>query len=123
MEIKNLIKMVFIIVLSFSIMVNVALVFLLTKTTISLEKEQETKAKSHSIMLFTNMFVKKILMANSDVDFDTRLDLETSVRSLNDEEILFQWQKFTNSSEGAEASKEAKNLLNLLTTKSSLLNN
>lgn len=54
------------------------------------------------------------------MSFDTRLKLEAAVRSLDDEEILSQWQKFTESKTEAEAQTEVKNLLEMLVKKISV---
>jgi len=69
------------------------------------------------VLDFANMFVKNILMADKDIDFETRLSLETAVRALNDQDIFGQWQKFTKCSTKEEASTEAKMLLDLLIRK------
>ena len=66
---------------------------------------------------FTKMFVEDVLMASTEIDFDTRLALETSVRGLNDQEVFDQWQKFTKATTKEEASTEAKFLLDLLVGK------
>ena len=63
------------------------------------------------------MFVHDILMANKDIDFDTRLSLETAVRALNDQDIFNQWTRFTKVTEKEDASYEAKVLLDLLIKK------
>lgn len=69
------------------------------------------------IVRFTKLFVNKVLKAESEVDFETRLRLENAVRDLNDEEILTQWQKFTGSKTEAEAQIQVKNLLEMLVNK------
>jgi hypothetical protein len=56
-------------------------------------------------------------MSDKDVDFNTRLTLETMVRNLNDKQILDQWQAFTAAQTSAQASIDAKNLLDLLVKK------
>lgn len=66
---------------------------------------------------FTQLFIKKVLKADHDVDFEERLQLETAVRDLKDDEILLQWKKFTDSKTSEEAQKEVKNLLDLLVGK------
>lgn len=63
------------------------------------------------------MFVEDILMADTEISFDTRLTLETAVRGLNDQQVFDQWQKFTKTTTKEEASNEAKNLLDLLVKK------
>ncbi len=72
---------------------------------------QQVDAK---VLSFTKMFIKDVLMADKEIDFDTRLSLETSVRSLNNQQIFDQWQKFTKSETKEDSSDEAKILLDLL---------
>jgi len=76
--------------------------------------ENKTNGK---ILVFTQLFVDKVLKAESEIDFETRLKLENSVRDLNDPIILAQWQKFTGSKTETEAQIETKNLLELLVNK------
>jgi hypothetical protein len=90
----------------------------------SVQKElKETKAAmevpkiNEKILSFTDLFIVKVLKAESEVDFETRLKLETAVRDLNDEEIFNQWQKFTESKTEADAQTEVKNLLETLVSK------
>jgi predicted negative regulator of RcsB-dependent stress response len=90
----------------------------------STQKElKETKAAmevpkiNEKILSFTNLFIAKVLKAENEVDFETRLQLETAVRDINDKEILEQWQKFTGSQTEVEAQTEVKNLLELLVSK------
>ncbi len=66
---------------------------------------------------FLKMFIKRVIKSDTEVDFDTRLKLENSVRDLNDPEILAQWQKFVASQSEAEAQKNVKNLLEMLADK------
>lgn len=72
---------------------------------------------SEKIMVFRNMFTEKVLLSESEVDFDTRLTLETTVRALNDQEIFDSWQAFTKSTTKEEATAKAKALLHLLIQK------
>lgn len=66
---------------------------------------------------FTRLFIEKVLQSATEVDFDTRLQLENSVRAIGDEEILAQWQRFTETKSEEEAQTEVKNLLSLLMKK------
>jgi hypothetical protein len=66
---------------------------------------------------FNQLFVEKVLKAQGEIDFDTRLQLENSARAIGDKEILAQWQKFTDSKDQLEAQVEVKNLLSLLAKK------
>jgi len=87
----------------------------------ALQKELETTKATiktqqinEKILDFTKLFIEKVLKAETEVGFETRLKLENAARNLGDEEILNQWQKFTESKTEAEAQTEVKNLLEML---------
>lgn len=69
------------------------------------------------ILDFTKQFIKKVLKADAEIDFETRLNLENSVRNLGDQEILTLWQKFTASNDSTEAQKNVLLLLEALVNK------
>lgn len=77
----------------------------------------ETKKTNEKVLDFTKLFVVKVLKAETEVDFETRLKLENAVRGLGDEEILTKWSKFVESKTEADAQIEVKNLLELLVNK------
>lgn len=77
----------------------------------------ETQKTNEKVLDFTKLFIGKVLKAETEVDFETRLNLENAVRNLNDEEILAQWQKFAGSETEAIAQEEVKNLLEMLVNK------
>ena len=77
----------------------------------------EARESKEKISKFAEMFIEKVLKAEQDVDFETRLSLETAVRELNDEEVFAQWQKFTNSKTKEGAQAEVKNLLEIIIKK------
>jgi len=77
----------------------------------------ETQKTNEKVLEFTKLFIEKVLKAETEVDFKTRLKLETSVRDLEDQEILNQWQKFVNSQTENEAQNNVKDLLEVLVTK------
>ena len=90
----------------------------------SVSKELETTKATESktelntkVINFTSLFIKKVLQANIEVDFETRLSLENAVRDLKDPEIMSEWQKFTASSTEAEAQNSVKRLLGILINK------
>ena len=85
----------------------------LTKAQKIIEQDQTNK----KIAVFGNLFIEKVLKSEKDVDFEERLILETAVRDLNDQEILLQWRKFTESKIKEDAQREVKNLLELLLKK------
>jgi len=81
-------------------------------------KATETKMELNTKVIdFTSLFIKKVLQANTEVDFDTRLSLENAVRGLNDDEIMAEWQNFTNSKTEADAQNSVKKLLGILIDK------
>jgi len=77
----------------------------------------QTQTTNEKVLEFSRLFIGEVLKADSEINFDTRLKLETAVRNLNDEEILNQWQKFVDSKTEAGAQEEVKNLLELLVSK------
>ena len=77
----------------------------------------ETQKTNEKVLDFTKLFIEQVLKAETEVDFETRLKLENAVRNLGDEEILAQWQKFTESKTEIEAQEEVKNLLEMLVGK------
>jgi len=82
-----------------------------------IKKPLEIQEINEKVLNFIKFFIEKVLRAEGEVDFETRLKLETAVRELNDEEILNQWQKFVDSKTENEAQQEVKNLLELLISK------
>jgi len=77
----------------------------------------ETQKTNEKVLDFTQLFIEKVLKAETEISFETRLKLENAVRNLDDEEILSQWQKFTESKSEVEAQKQVKNLLEMLVGK------
>lgn len=69
------------------------------------------------VVNFASLFVSRVLQADREVDFETRLMLENAVRELKDAEILEQWRRFVESGSEAEAQGEVKKLLALLIAK------
>lgn len=77
----------------------------------------ETQKTNEKVLDFTKLFIGKVLKAEIEVNFETRLNLENAVRNLNDEAILAQWQKFVGSKTEVQAQEEVKNLLEMLINK------
>ena len=77
----------------------------------------QTQTTNEKVLEFSKLFIKEVLKAETEVNFDTRLKLETAVRNLGDEEILNQWQKFVDSKTETGAQEEVKNLLEMLVNK------
>lgn len=84
------------------------------ETTKATLKTQQINEKT---LEFTKLFIEKVLKAEKEVDFETRLKLENAVRNLGDEEILNQWQKFSESKAEADAQENVKELLEMLVSK------
>lgn len=83
------------------------------------ERQQIVHAQvlNEKVLDFSRMFIYNVLQAEKEVDFEIRLKLENMVRSIGDEDILEQWQKFIASQDEIQAQKEVKNLLSLLLSK------
>ena len=78
------------------------------------EADAASVHKNEKVIDFTRLFIEKVLNAEKEVDFETRLQLENVVRNLKDDQILASWQKFTASKTEAAAQSEVKILLRLL---------
>lgn len=72
---------------------------------------------NEEILEFTKFFIDEVLQSETEVDFETRLELENAVRDLGDEEIFNQWEKFVGSETEEQAQAEVKQLLELLMQK------
>lgn len=83
----------------------------------ALRQSQSGGTVNEKILNFTKMFIKKVLQAETEVDFETRLVLENAVRELKDAEIMAAWQDFTKSKTEAEAQDAVKKLLGILVEK------
>lgn len=75
------------------------------------------KQKSRKILEFNKQFIEEVLGGGKEVDFEARLKLENSVRALNDQEILSDWQNFTKSKDATEAQNNVLILLKALANK------
>ena len=83
------------------------------------EKEQiiQKHEFNRDVIGFLNLFIEKVLKAQGEVSFGDRLELENSVRSLEDQEILNSWEAFSDSATEVEAQKNVKDLLQILAQK------
>lgn len=77
----------------------------------------KTQQINEKILSFMALFIDKVLKAEEEIGFETRLDLENAVRVLDDDEALNQWQKFVDSKTEEEAQNEVKILLEVLVKK------
>lgn len=81
-------------------------------------KSSESKVQvNERILNFTSLFIKEVLQANTEVNFETRLSLENAVRDLKDKEVMTEWENFTASKTEADAQNSVKKLLGILITK------
>ncbi len=99
----------------FSLAINGYLVSAIVENSQAWQQNQINR----KVLDFRNLFTEKILLTGEQIDFETRLSLETAVRGLNDPEIFNQWQSFSKSKTQDEATVEAKKLLELLIKKTS----
>lgn len=117
---ENKTRLVLIIVIGILLIGNVYFAlnyFQERKDVAMLEASQAKTELNTKVIDFTSLFIKKVLQANSEVDFDTRLSLENAVRDLKDPEIMGLWQNFINSKTEAEAQNNVKALLGVLISK------
>ena len=77
-------------------------------------KDQQVNEK---ILVFANLFIDKVMSGQQEVSFEDRLQLENTVRDINDQEIFNQWQIFVKSGTGDSGSQNLTKLLKLLITK------
>lgn len=82
-----------------------------------LQEKHLAVAVNDQVLTFTQLFIEKVLKAEAEIDFETRLKLESAVRELKDEEILLVWQEFTGSTSEQQAQAAVKNLLSALVAK------
>ena len=72
---------------------------------------------NRKVLDFAKMFIDDVLKSDGEIDFDTRLKLESAVRSLEDKTIFDAWQRFTGSSTERQAQDAVKDLLSVLVAK------
>ena len=88
------------------------------RTELEKSRSAEVKAVVNAPVIdFAMLFIKKVLQAEGEIDFETRLMLENAVRDLDDEEIIAEWQTFTTSQTEAQAQNSVKRLLEVLVGK------
>lgn len=105
------------------VLLLVAVIFLgvgLINTNIELKNQSQiAKVQQTNIKVvdFLRLFVTNVLKNKQEVTFEQRLQLENAVLDLQDQQILDQWHKFTESETEADAQKAAIDLLDLLVQK------
>lgn len=83
----------------------------------NIESKKEKIEFNKKVIDFTSLFIKKVLQADKEVDFETRLSLENGIRDLKDKEIMAEWQNFIGSKTETEAQNSVKKLLEILVEK------
>ncbi|MBI2096561.1 MAG: hypothetical protein HYT40_00135 [Candidatus Sungbacteria bacterium] len=83
----------------------------------TIEAVKAQKAVNVKVRDFAELFIEKVLKAEAEIDFDTRLILENTVRDIGDDEILAKWREFVDSKTEPEAQQKVKSLLSLLVKK------
>ncbi|MDD5721541.1 MAG: hypothetical protein PHT16_03850 [Candidatus Pacebacteria bacterium] len=109
-----------IIVIGFLVVSDVFFAFNYFSVKQDLQTVEASAAKTElntKVINFSSLFIRKVLQANTEVDFETRLSLENAVRDLKDPEIMTEWQNFTGSKTEADAQASVKKLLGILISK------
>jgi len=83
----------------------------------TLEQTIEKQQINNNVLFFTQLFVDKVLHGTKEVSFEDRLQLENSVRKLNDKEVFESWQSFTNAKDQTEVQRDFYTLFQLLLKK------
>jgi len=84
------------------------------KEAISITTAQEERTKFTE---FNKVFITEVLQSKSEVSYSTRVELDETIKNINDEGLTQQWKKFTNSQTEEEAQDETIKLLKLLAEK------
>lgn len=91
--------------------------FKMTKDLKEIKSAETNTELNEKVLNFTAMFIKKVLQADKEVNFETRLSLENAVREIKDEQIISEWQNFVESKTEIEAQESVKKLLEILISK------
>lgn len=73
--------------------------------------------QNKKILAFQKLFIDKVLKAEGEVDFDTRVMLQNSVNETGDSEVIEAWNNFLKSKTEADGQERVKDLLSLLSSK------
>ena len=113
-------KLVIIIVILSLVVSNIYFVFKFLEVRKELrasEEKIESLRINKKVLNFTELFIKKVLKSEGEISVEDRLQLENAVRSINDEQILNQWNKLLESETEEQGQIEVKNLLEMLVNK------
>lgn len=91
--------------------------FIISKDLEMMKSTQSKTELNEQVLNFASLFIKKVLQAETEVDFETRLSLENAVRGLKDEEIMTEWTNFIGSKTELAAQNSVKKLLGILIDK------
>ncbi len=99
---------------------NAFFAYMYLKNTRALADATQKQQINKNVLSFTELFMTKVLQGSSVVSFDDRLQLENSVRALNDKDIFTSWTNFTNAKSQTETQQAFYALFNLLLKKLAL---
>jgi hypothetical protein len=91
--------------------------FVLNSKLQKIEKRVVIQSANTKILSFLKLIVNKVLLGSGQVSFNDRLQLENTVRDINDQKIFAQWQKFTESQSDKDTQQNLGTLFNLLLEK------
>ncbi|MBU4274949.1 hypothetical protein KKE19_04025 [Patescibacteria group bacterium] len=114
---QRTITIIIIVVLAAGLVLSASQCYVSLQNLKAAESLLRTYQQNEKVLSFTKLFIGKVLKAETEVSFEDRLQLENAVRDINNEDILDQWNKFTESKTEAQAQEEVKNLLELLVNK------
>lgn len=117
---ENKQRLVYIVIIGVLLVSNVFLAFnyfYIYRQSQAISSTQNKSSLNEKVVNFASMFIQKVLQADKEVDFETRLSLENAVRDLKDEEIMAEWQTFTASKTETDAQNSVKRLLGILIAK------
>lgn len=114
---KNVIWTTIILLLVFVIVFLSARYFLQVQETKRLQEELSIKQTNDKVISFLKLFVQKVLKSGDEVSFEDRVRLENVVKELDDQEILFNWERFTKSTSEVQIQQRVKDLMETLVKK------
>ena len=89
----------------------------LQKDLVATQAIANERTVNDKILSFDRLFIQKVLNAKGEVSFEDRLQLENTVRDLNDPEILTAWNSFVNAKTQVAAQDAVRLLLSILAGK------
>ena len=113
---KLILGLVILLLILGNIVFATAYIFQVVKTQ-EAQKELKAKKTNEKVVNFLNLFIQKVLKTDQPVSFEDRLQLENSVRDINDSEILSKWEQFTGGTNEFQIQQGVKDLLEALVKK------